>query len=120
MLNGMQDTAVRKRSPRKETPQRRMYEALPVCFGVVKHACLKAGVSRQTHYTWMKEDANYRKRVESLANEHQAAFNKQVSANLRKSIRSGEGKMTKLVENLWGAEICARVKGGEDYIFNLI
>ena len=40
--------------------KRAMVEALTRSLGVVKMACESVGISRQTHYTWMKEDEAYK------------------------------------------------------------
>lgn len=42
-------------SPKK----RAMVEALTKALGVVKMACESVGISRQTHYNWLKEDEAY-------------------------------------------------------------
>lgn len=39
--------------------KRAMVEALTRSLGVVKMACESVGISRQTHYTWLKEDEAY-------------------------------------------------------------
>ena len=35
-------------------------QALTKALGVVKMACESVGISRQTHYNWLKEDAAYK------------------------------------------------------------
>ena len=37
-----------------------MYEALKKVLGVVTTACERTGISRQTHYRWLREDSNYK------------------------------------------------------------
>lgn len=39
--------------------KRAMVEALTKALGVVKMACESVGISRQTHYNWLKEDEAY-------------------------------------------------------------
>ena len=46
--------------------KRAMVEALTRSLGVVKMACESVGISRQTHYTWMKDDEVYKQAVENL------------------------------------------------------
>lgn len=44
-----------------------LIEALEKSLGVVSTACKAAGVSRDTHYRWLKEDPEYKDQVEELA-----------------------------------------------------
>lgn len=44
-----------------------MLEALEKSLGVVTSACKTVGIARQTHYEWYKEDAEYRLKVDALA-----------------------------------------------------
>lgn len=37
-------------------------------LGVVSNACEKVGMSRTTHYEWMKDDPEYRAKVNELSN----------------------------------------------------
>jgi hypothetical protein len=45
-----------------------MLEALQQTLGVVTPACEIVGISRITHYEWMKTDENYKKSVDDIAN----------------------------------------------------
>ena len=45
-----------------------MIEALEKSLGVVTTACNLAGISRNTHYTWLKKDENYRSEVQEIEN----------------------------------------------------
>ena len=49
-----------------DTRKRAMIEALESSLGVVSTSCEVVGISRQTHYDWMKTDETYRKSVEAL------------------------------------------------------
>ena len=44
-----------------------LVEALEKSLGVVSTACKAAGISRDTHYRWLKEDAEYKAQVEELS-----------------------------------------------------
>jgi hypothetical protein len=44
-----------------------MIKALESSLGIVTGACKKVGISRQTHYRWLEEDAEYKKAVESIS-----------------------------------------------------
>lgn len=43
-----------------------MIKALDEFKGIVKSACKKAGIDRSTHYMWMKNDQDYKQRVEMV------------------------------------------------------
>lgn len=43
-----------------------MIEALEKSLGIVTTAALEVGISRKTHYQWLKEDEEYKAEVESL------------------------------------------------------
>ena len=43
-----------------------MIEALEKSLGIVTTACKIVGINRSTHYDWIKDDAEYRKAVESI------------------------------------------------------
>lgn len=45
-----------------------MLEALEKSLGVVTTACKQVGISRETHYRWVKEDAEYGIAVEDIEN----------------------------------------------------
>lgn len=44
-----------------------MIDALEKSLGIVTTACRSCGISRNTHYTWMKDDEDYKKAVDSIA-----------------------------------------------------
>jgi hypothetical protein len=43
-----------------------MIQALEKTLGVVSPACAKVGISRQTHYDWLRDDQEYADAVKSL------------------------------------------------------
>jgi len=43
-----------------------MLQALESTLGVVSPACELAGISRQTHYDWLKDDEEYAQQVKAL------------------------------------------------------
>ena len=43
-----------------------MIEALTKALGVVKMACESVGISRQTHYNWLKDDPAYKQACDNL------------------------------------------------------
>ncbi len=67
-----------------------MIEALEKSLGIVTTACKQVGISRVTHYEWMKDDAEYKAAVESIAD---LALDFAESA-LHKQIQSGEVSST--------------------------
>ena len=50
----------------KDPKKKAMVEALTKALGVVKMACESVGISRQTHYTWLKEDPAYKEACDNL------------------------------------------------------
>ena len=48
------------------TPKRTMLDALECSLGIVSTACEKAGISRQTHYNWLKDDPEYKEAVRAI------------------------------------------------------
>ena len=53
---------------RTKTNKKAMLSALEKSLGIVTSACAKVGISRVTHYIWLKEDEEYRKSVEDVEN----------------------------------------------------
>tara|TARA_R100000231_G_scaffold59169_1_gene48654 strand:+ start:3856 stop:4206 length:351 start_codon:yes stop_codon:yes gene_type:complete len=45
-----------------------MLKSLEKNLGVVTSACKSVGISRQTHYNWLKDDAKYKAAVDELEN----------------------------------------------------
>lgn len=45
-----------------------MIEALEKTLGIVTQACKLVGVSRDSHYRWIKEDPEYKKNVDEVEN----------------------------------------------------
>jgi hypothetical protein len=51
-----------------DTQKNAMLQALQSSLGVVSTACKQVGISRQTHYEWMREDMEYASSVKDLEN----------------------------------------------------
>ena len=45
-----------------------MVEAMEKSLGIVTTACKAVGISRETHYSWMREDPQYKAAIENLSN----------------------------------------------------
>lgn len=45
----------------------KMLQALEKSMGIVTAASKKSGIARSTHYDWMNDDSEYKKKVEGLA-----------------------------------------------------
>jgi hypothetical protein len=58
--------AVLSRSDKVDAKKDIMLDALKATLGIVSRACDIAKVSRDTHYRWLKEDAEYNTAVEAL------------------------------------------------------
>jgi hypothetical protein len=67
-----------------------MLDALEKSLGVVTSACKSVGIARQTHYEWMKEDADYKAAVEELSD---VAIDF-AESQLHKQIREGNSTAT--------------------------
>ena len=67
-----------------------MIEALEKSLGVVTTACKTVGISRQTHYEWLREDGQYRDAVEDISD---VALDF-AESQLHKQIQSGEVSST--------------------------
>ncbi len=55
-------------STKQDTQKAAMIEALEKSLGVVTSASRNVGISRNTHYTWMKQDDVYKESVEDIEN----------------------------------------------------
>lgn len=53
---------------KSDITKKAMLQALEKSLGVVTSACKSVGISRETHYRWMKEDEAYRDSVKELEN----------------------------------------------------
>lgn len=51
-----------------DTKKKAMIAALQQSLGVVTSACKTVGISRETHYKWLREDVDYKYQVEDLSN----------------------------------------------------
>jgi len=49
-----------------DTHKKAMITALEKSLGVVTTACLSVGISRESHYSWMKDDPEYAEAVRSI------------------------------------------------------
>jgi hypothetical protein len=49
-----------------EAQKKAMIEALNKSLGVVTNACKAVGISRETHYRWLKEDLEYAQQVRDV------------------------------------------------------
>lgn len=50
-----------------DTIKKAMIAALEKSLGIVTTACKTVDISRETHYRWMREDAEYKAAVDSIA-----------------------------------------------------
>ena len=56
-----------KRTKSDNLKKEAMIQALEKSIGVVTTACKSVGISRDTHYRWMKEDEQYANQVQELS-----------------------------------------------------
>ena len=69
-----------------DTHKKAMIEALKVSLGLVSEACKTVDICRQQHYTWMKEDIEYKQAVEDIG-EDSIDF---AETALKEKIKSGD------------------------------
>lgn len=67
-----------------------MLEALEKSLGIATSACKSVGISRETHYRWIKEDPDYKAAVDSVG-DMTIDF---VESQLHKQIREGNSTAT--------------------------
>ncbi len=77
-----------------------MLECLEKTLGIVTPAAEKCGISRSSHYDWLRNDPNYRDAVESL-NEVVLDFAEQ---NMIKRINEGSDQLIKFLLQTRGKE----------------
>lgn len=70
----------------KHPQKKAMVAALKSTLGIVQTATEKVGITRQTHYNWLKEDESYREAVENIS-EIKLDF---VESALFKKIQAGD------------------------------
>jgi hypothetical protein len=58
--------SLKVRQENREVSKAELLKALEVNLGNVTDACKYTGISRMTHYLWMREDENYKAQVESI------------------------------------------------------
>lgn len=52
---------------KNDITKKAMIEALEKSLGIVTTACKSVGISRETHYRWLREDEEYKQEVEALS-----------------------------------------------------
>lgn len=60
--------AEKRNLTKTDTQKNAMLQALQSSLGVVSTACKNVGISRQTHYEWLREDTEYASSVKDLEN----------------------------------------------------
>ena len=98
--------------------KKEMVETLKKCLGVVTSAVDKVGISRSTHYEWLKDDPEYKKAVDEIAERAidfvETKMFEQVNngdSGLIKYYLSTKGKQRGYVERTEQAQV---TKDGED------
>jgi len=70
--------------------KRAMIEALEKSLGIVTTACKSVGISRETHYRWLREDEQYKDAVDDISD---VALDF-AESQLHKQIQNGEVSST--------------------------
>ena len=84
------DITKKRRMTNSDIKKVAMIEALEQSLGVVTTACKIIGISRETHYRWLKEDPEYKEKVEGLID---VALDF-AESQLHKQIRDGNSTAT--------------------------
>jgi hypothetical protein len=84
------------------TRKKAMLEALEKHYGIVTYACKDVGISRVTHYDWLKEDPEYKAAVEDIDNV---------------ALDHTESKLHQLIEGVWMET--KPDKGGETIVYQV-
>lgn len=71
-----------------DTQKQAMVQALERSLGIVTTACRAVGISRQTHYNWMKSDDDYRERCDELENVALDFAESQLHAQIKSGVPS--------------------------------
>ena len=71
-----------------DTQKEAMVQALERSLGIVTTACRAVGISRQTHYNWMKSDVEYRERCDELENVALDFAESQLHAQIKSGVPS--------------------------------
>lgn len=56
-----------KKMTKTDIKKKAMIQALEKSLGIVTNACKQAGISRQTHYEWMRKDLDYAAAVNDIS-----------------------------------------------------
>lgn len=60
------DTRTRDKAEREETQKAIFLEKLEAVFGIVKKACEFTGIKRDKFYKWIKEDEDFKRKVDDI------------------------------------------------------
>jgi hypothetical protein len=71
---------------KNDTLKKAMIEAMRASLGIVSTAAKQAGINRNTHYTWLKDDPEYAEAIDDIS---EAAIDFAESA-LHKKIQNGD------------------------------
>lgn len=111
----------RTRSKNKlKDEQRRFLFALKENIAKVSLASYETGISRQSHYNWLKENSYYKEEFERIKNEEENEFNVNFSKAICENLTTGNKELAYDVGRLWGEDVLNRILGGEELILNVI
>lgn len=100
--------------------QRSMIRALGQHRGNVVIASVKAGVSLQSHRSWIKTNRRYMRACQRKLNQAQRDLNAILSARICESIQSGDKESIAATKFVYSQDVINRVMAGEIYEFNYI
>ena len=73
--------------------KKKMIECLQK-YPIIEAACSKVGISRSTHYEWMRNDLKYRGMVDTAIEESVGTVNDVAEANMISKVKGGDWKAT--------------------------
>lgn len=100
--------------------QRRMICALYNQLGNIELALEEAGVSRQNHSNWLKENRSYLRACRRKLNSAQNDFNALVSRRICEAFRSGDKEAIAATRFVYDEQVINRVLAGEIVKFNYL
>ena len=80
-----------KKGTSTKVKKKAMIEALTKTLGNVSEACIQVGMSRNTHYEWVKDDPEYAEAVENI----DVRCHEFVESKLKEQIK--KGNMTAII-----------------------
>lgn len=109
----MSTTTLSADKKRQKFAKERYLKCLVEDFGIVSRACDRAGISRGTHYHWLKTDPVYAIAYAKAEEEAQEAKDRFVEVKAADSAMDGCKLMRKFILKHYGPEVLQQVLSGK-------